>query len=50
MEELKKRGRKPLPEPEKKKTLSIFVKSKFAPEAYLEIKRIERKYEQPVER
>jgi hypothetical protein len=42
--EKKRAGRKPLPEQEKRKIISIFVKSKYAPEAYLEIKRIERKY------
>lgn len=42
--EKKTRGRKPLPDNEKRKELSIFVKAKYAPEAYLEIKRIERKY------
>jgi len=46
METKKTRGRRSLPEPEKKKTLSIYVKAKYAPQAFLEIKRIERKYDQ----
>jgi hypothetical protein len=48
--EKKTRGRKPLPDNEKRKEISIFVKAKYAPEAYLEIKRIERKYNFPNEK
>jgi hypothetical protein len=38
------RGRKPLPEKEKKKALTIMVKSKFLNEAKKELKEIERIY------
>jgi hypothetical protein len=48
--EKKTRGRKALPDNEKRKEISIFVKAKYAPEAYLEIKRIEKKYNFPNEK
>jgi len=38
------RGRKPLPEKEKKKAMFIMVKSKFAKEVKTKLKEIEREY------
>jgi len=43
------RGRKPLPLPERKKSITIFVKNKFAKDAYYEIKKIEQKYNESKE-
>jgi len=40
----KTRGRKPLPEPEKKKVINLFVKAKHFKAAKEEAKLIEKKY------